>query len=264
MLPPAGNVGAGGVAEWLRQGPAKPCTRVRFPPPPRGRLAQWKRASLTPRRSLVRTQHRPRKQASPQGVGAPRAGVRVRHVPHAVREDQRICIDHDHACCPPKLPGKCCGGCLHGLLCLTCTVALGYIETYSELATAYLGTALRSASPQQVGRSGLSVLRSGDGDLRERRLDQQVQRQIDTEEVTGSISVSPTSLRRSEANFGDSGPTSRSFVNDLSTGRATVMRHVLNQGGTGGPEFRSAGTLRFEPVSLSLAAGSVPGSQASP
>jgi len=27
----------GGVAEWLRQGPAKPCTRVRFPPPPRRR-----------------------------------------------------------------------------------------------------------------------------------------------------------------------------------------------------------------------------------
>ena len=26
---------AGGVAEWLRQGPAKPCTRVRFPPPAR-------------------------------------------------------------------------------------------------------------------------------------------------------------------------------------------------------------------------------------
>ena len=71
MLPPAGNVGAGGVAEWLRQGPAKPCTRVRFPPPPRGRLAQWERASLTPRRSLVRTQHRPRKQTSPQGLGTP-------------------------------------------------------------------------------------------------------------------------------------------------------------------------------------------------
>src|SRR3954452_10452456 len=25
----------GAVGEWLRQGPAKPCTRVRFPPPPR-------------------------------------------------------------------------------------------------------------------------------------------------------------------------------------------------------------------------------------
>ena len=53
------NVGAGGVAEWLRQGPAKPCTRVRFPPPPRGRLAQWESASLTPKRSLVQSQYRP-------------------------------------------------------------------------------------------------------------------------------------------------------------------------------------------------------------
>src|SRR5262245_43525829 len=31
----AGLTGYGGVAEWLRQGHAKPCTRVRFPPPPR-------------------------------------------------------------------------------------------------------------------------------------------------------------------------------------------------------------------------------------
>src|SRR3954453_18332299 len=30
----AGPSQPGGVAEWLRQGPAKPCTRVRFPPPP--------------------------------------------------------------------------------------------------------------------------------------------------------------------------------------------------------------------------------------
>src|ERR1017187_5566492 len=59
MIPPAGNVGTGGVAEWLRQGPAKPCTRVRFPPPPRGRLAQWESASLTPKRSLVQSQYRP-------------------------------------------------------------------------------------------------------------------------------------------------------------------------------------------------------------
>ena len=29
----------GGVAEWLRQGPAKPCTRVRFPSPPPRSLA---------------------------------------------------------------------------------------------------------------------------------------------------------------------------------------------------------------------------------
>ena len=31
---PCGMAPCGGVAEWLRQGPAKPCTRVRFPSPP--------------------------------------------------------------------------------------------------------------------------------------------------------------------------------------------------------------------------------------
>jgi hypothetical protein len=37
-VPAAGSLGGstyGGMAEWLRQGPAKPCTRVRFPLPPR-------------------------------------------------------------------------------------------------------------------------------------------------------------------------------------------------------------------------------------
>src|SRR4051812_1808024 len=52
-----------------RQRPAKPCTRVQIPSPPRtrstednripGRLAQWERASLTRKRSLVQTQYRP-------------------------------------------------------------------------------------------------------------------------------------------------------------------------------------------------------------
>ena len=41
----------GGVAEWLRQGPAKPRTWVRFPPPPRGGLGELRRdlrAEFTP------------------------------------------------------------------------------------------------------------------------------------------------------------------------------------------------------------------------
>ena len=52
-------------ARWVgreaRQRPAKPCTRVRIPYPPRnnGRLAQRERASLTRKRSLVRSQYRP-------------------------------------------------------------------------------------------------------------------------------------------------------------------------------------------------------------
>src|SRR6476661_225746 len=46
----------------VRQRPAKPCTRVRFPsPPPRrtpARLAQRESASLTRKRSLVQSQYR--------------------------------------------------------------------------------------------------------------------------------------------------------------------------------------------------------------
>ncbi len=53
--------------------------------------------------------------------------------------DQRICIDHDHACCAPSMPSRCCGKCVRGLLCLTCNVAVGYIEAYGEMARAYLG-----------------------------------------------------------------------------------------------------------------------------
>ena len=53
------GAGPGGMAEWLRQGPAKPCTRVRFPLPPLGRLAQRESASLTRRRPLVQSQYRP-------------------------------------------------------------------------------------------------------------------------------------------------------------------------------------------------------------
>src|SRR5260221_11235773 len=55
------------MAEWLRQGPAKLCPRVRFPLPPRGRLAQRESASLTRKRSLVQSQYRPLKPA-PMGT----------------------------------------------------------------------------------------------------------------------------------------------------------------------------------------------------
>src|SRR6266487_5803025 len=57
--PPSGYLTGGGMAEWLRQGPAKPCTRVRFPLPPRGRLAQRESTSLTRKGSQVQILYRP-------------------------------------------------------------------------------------------------------------------------------------------------------------------------------------------------------------
>jgi hypothetical protein len=56
--------------------------------------------------------------------------------------DQRVSIDHDHACCPAAPRGQpgCCGKCVRGLLCFRCNTALGYIEMYGEMARAYLAS----------------------------------------------------------------------------------------------------------------------------
>jgi hypothetical protein len=56
----------------------------------------------------------------------------------AFEDDQPICIDHDHACCPDEKSS--CGECVRGLLCLSCNTALGIIERKLQQARAYLGS----------------------------------------------------------------------------------------------------------------------------
>ena len=51
-------------------------------------------------------------------------------------EGQLIYVDHDHACCRGK--NRSCGGCIRGLLCHTCNIALGHIERRYAMARAYL------------------------------------------------------------------------------------------------------------------------------
>lgn len=62
-------------------------------------------------------------------------------------ENKRICIDHDHACCPSEQ--RSCGQCIRGLLCLSCNTTLGHIERNYERAQLYLanqpGRILRAA-----------------------------------------------------------------------------------------------------------------------
>lgn len=55
-------------------------------------------------------------------------------------EDQRICADHDHACCPKvaRQTAKTCGKCIRGLLCVPCNTNLGWYELVGQSVGAYL------------------------------------------------------------------------------------------------------------------------------
>ncbi len=53
-------------------------------------------------------------------------------------DDQPICVDHNHDCCPDEK--RSCGECVRGLLCVSCNTALGIIERKLAMAQAYLAS----------------------------------------------------------------------------------------------------------------------------
>jgi hypothetical protein len=63
-------------------------------------------------------------------------------------EGQRICVDHDHVCCPVPPSGhtRSCGECIRGLLCVRCNTWLGWLETYGALVRVYLAAGKRRAA----------------------------------------------------------------------------------------------------------------------
>jgi hypothetical protein len=57
---------------------------------------------------------------------------------------RRLCVDHDHSCCPGKVT---CGKCIRGLLCIRCNAALGHFRDDPKNLVAAIAY-LESSSPQ--------------------------------------------------------------------------------------------------------------------
>jgi len=67
----------------------------------------------------------------------------------------RLCIDHDHACCPSEY--KSCGKCIRGLLCVNCNRALGYLKDSVESAENMIGYLRKYAGDAYISFPLISV-----------------------------------------------------------------------------------------------------------
>ena len=59
------------------------------------------------------------------------------------QENERICVDHDHACCPGTFS---CGKCVRALVCSGCNIAIGFVELRGNDVNQYLKTTWKRAA----------------------------------------------------------------------------------------------------------------------
>jgi len=59
----------------------------------------------------------------------------------------KLCVDHDHNCCPGKAS---CGKCIRGILCHTCNIALGVYEKHKSNCEDYLINFLRKRDTRSI------------------------------------------------------------------------------------------------------------------
>ena len=96
-----------------RQGYCKPCA-IR-------RAREWRAANPEKRKAHTRWQTHRLTNGDWQALWVRQAGVCLLcHRPET--DGVRFVVDHDHACCPTK---KTCGGCIRGLLHVSCNSSLG-------------------------------------------------------------------------------------------------------------------------------------------
>lgn len=90
-------------------------------------IQQWSRTSRLRRYGLSEDQFNRLVESQGNACG-------MCHEPF--RDGRRVCIDHDHACCPNR--ERSCGKCVRGVLCLRCNTTLGHIERLHDLVQIYL------------------------------------------------------------------------------------------------------------------------------
>lgn len=68
----------------------------------------------------------PKPQYKKHNIGQQEYEAMIRNGCMVCGNDEDLCIDHDHACCPGRFS---CGECVRGVLCKSCNAAEGFLRS---------------------------------------------------------------------------------------------------------------------------------------